>query len=555
MSGFAEVVIIDASLRSLDRSFTYEIPSELGALGPGRLVRVPFHGRLRNGVIVANSDSSEVRTKPIRAVLGPGIPPEMLSFCRDLSEQTLAPYASALAACFIDRTKAEEDRAPEPGGEVTPAEPATGPLADALAKADLVLYAPEPGVDRARQIAASVAQVLADGGTCIVVTPQADPQSRTALAVRDACGDQVAWLGSDLSPRMRYRQWLRVRHGAARVASGGRGAVLAPMPTVDLIVVDDEAHPALREGRAPRYDTVRAATLRVEANQGKVVAIGVPPSLERRVGAHPKAGRWTLATASGALPKVRVTDPGTLIPDGPTISGLKDAKDRILVLLHRGQVAGSVAERMSRVLGRPALVIDGSSEPARLAEARRPDGASLIIASPVVAEDHHIDRVSDLVILEADAALSDPGYRTAEEVFATWWRVLHACTPRRVIIESRLRENAAVKALIATDPDVLIRHEAKLRDSLGYPPYRTLVRIDVPSEAAARLEEDLGELPEPTEVVGPLSQGDGALAYLIRGDRRTLRTLRPVVSAWSRDGISARIEVDPLDILEHRWRS
>jgi primosomal protein N' len=336
---------------------------------------------------------------------------------------------------------------------------------------------------------------------------------------------------------------------------GGRSAVLAPMPKVDLIIVDDEAHPALREGRAPRYDTVRAATLRAKRDGGKVIAVGVPPSLERRLGAHPKAGSWTLVREPGRSPRVRVIEPGTLVPEGPTVTNLKDASGRILVLLHRSEIAERVAERMARVLSRDAQVVDASSDREVLAAARRPDGPSIVVASPVVAEDHHIDGVSDLVILEADAALSDPGYRTGEQVFGTWWRVLHACRPGRVLIESSLRDHIAVQALAAADPDVLTRHEAKMRDSLGYPPYRTLVRIDVPSEASSRLEADLGDLPDRTEVVGPLTGGDGSLAYLVRGDRETLTLLRPVVSAWSRDGIPARIEVDPLDILERRWQS
>lgn len=557
MDGFAEVVILDASLRSLDRSFTYSIPEDFRPMAPGRLVRVPFHGKLRNGMVIATSGASEVSAKAIKATLGPGLPGEMLDVARALSDEHLCSLGAALAACMIDRVKAEEGRPPDTPVEGLGTPEMAGPLADALVAGERrILYAPGPGVSRAAALAEVVAAEIAKGGTVIVVTPEADPSGRTALAIRDSCGGQVAWLGSDRSPRLRYREWLRLRNGHARVALGGRGAVLAPLVSPSLFVIDDEGHPALREGRSPRYDALAVAVSRAARTEGRVIAVGVPPSVATRINADPRVGGWHLvAEPCRTRPSVRVIDADILVPTGPTMSLLARAPGRILVLIHRADRLEMVAERIGRLTGRSTGTVSAQSTTEERCLARRPDGPGVVVATSVVAEDHRIDAISDLVILEGDAALADPGYRASEEVFATWWRVLDAATPDRVIAETGDREHPALRALAAVDADVLAMDEAKRRDLLGYPPYRTLIRFDAAPGDAARIEADLRSADPDAEVIGPFNEGSDLVALIVRGSRRTVAALRPVAAAWRADGLRARIEIDPLDLLEQRWRS
>ncbi len=86
--------------------------------------------------------------------------------------------------------------------------------------------------------------------------------------------------------RARYRAALRCRTGHARVAVGGRGAVLAPLRDVGLVLVDDEASPAYKERREPRHHARDVALAR--ARMGGAVAV--------LTGDLPSAALWRLLT-------------------------------------------------------------------------------------------------------------------------------------------------------------------------------------------------------------------------------------------------------------------
>lgn len=559
MNGFASVVILDAPLRSLDRAFTYAVPEELAEVCVGSVVRVPFHGRLRKGIVTAMLAESSVVAKPIKAVLGPGLTPRLVLLAHEIAASCLSSESSALAAMVPERVKAEEAKPSESAlmPEELPGE-VLEELAAALAAGDRpIMVQSGLGEDRAALIARIACDELRAGGSVIIVLPESDSTTRTAIAVRDACGEHVAWIGSDRSARLRYRAWLKLRRGHARLAMGGRGAVLAPLEAPSLIIIDDEASPNLREGRTPRYDAVAVAKQRARDTGGRVVVFGTPPSIARRIGADPRTGRWYLVRgAMRCVPSVRIAEVEGLSPTAGTLRVLKEAQGRIVVLAHRGDRVEMAAERIGRILGKTTLVIASGSPDSDLALARRPDGPAVIVATPVIAEDHRIDGVSDVVILDADAALVTAGYRTHEDLFATWWRVLDATQPSRVILETKDRELPPVRALRVLDPELLAAHEAKQREQLGYPPYHTLVRISASVTEMDRVSGIILQL-QGLDVIAPFPTGDDEMSMIVRAPASVglVGRLTGYASQTRQQGLHARFEVDPLDLVESRWRS
>ena len=101
--------------------------------------------------------------------------------------------------------------------------------------------------------------VLEQGKGAILLVPEI---ALTPQMLRRFCShfqDQVAVFHSALTPAQRYDEYRRVREGKARVVLGTRSAVFAPLPSIGLIVMDEEQEwtyksettPATTPGRSP----------------------------------------------------------------------------------------------------------------------------------------------------------------------------------------------------------------------------------------------------------------------------------------------------------------
>jgi len=147
-----------------------------------------------------------------------------------------------------------------------------------------------PGDDPAALGADLVARCLASGRSAVVLSADpASPLARAALGVAGPLGADLRGLESPgrSTERARYRAALRCRTGHARVAVGGRAAVLVPVDALGLVLVEDEANPAYKERRAPRHHAREVALARARLKGAVCVLTGDLPS----------ASLWRLLTA------------------------------------------------------------------------------------------------------------------------------------------------------------------------------------------------------------------------------------------------------------------
>ncbi|HVL65121.1 MAG TPA: primosomal protein N', partial [Actinomycetota bacterium] len=77
----------------------------------------------------------------------------------------------------------------------------------------------------------------------------------------------------------RARSWLRLARGHG-LGAGGRSVVLAPAPSLSLLVLDDEHHPSYKEDRSPRYDARVLAERRAAIQGAACVFVSTTPSVE-----------------------------------------------------------------------------------------------------------------------------------------------------------------------------------------------------------------------------------------------------------------------------------
>ncbi|MFJ5985002.1 hypothetical protein [Lentzea sp. NPDC092896] len=129
-----------------------------------------------------------------------------------------------------------------------------------------------PAEDWPARLAEAAAAVASSGrGVAIVV-----PDHRDLARVAEACGELiegVVTLSADLGPSERYKRWLLVRRGVARVVVGTRATAFAPVKNPGLLVVWDDGDDLHVEQRSP-YPNVRDVLVQRAHMTGAALLIG-----------------------------------------------------------------------------------------------------------------------------------------------------------------------------------------------------------------------------------------------------------------------------------------
>ena len=308
------------SVPHLDREFDYLVTAEQSDdAQPGVRVRVRFHGRLVDAFILERrSETDHVgklgwldRVVSAERVLTPDV--------RRLVDAVAARYAGTRADVLrlaIPPRHANVEKE-------TPAEPAPLTVAPVdtrgwaeygrgeqffaairEGRAARAVWQALPGerwADRLAEVAA--ATVEAGRGVLAIVPDQRDVDTLHDASVRLVDESRVVALSAGLGPAQRYRRWLSVLRGSARLVIGTRSAVFAPVADLGLVLVWDDGDDTLSEPRAPypharEVGMLRAHQLRCAAMIGGYSRTAEAQAMVRsRMGARPGGGQ-----AGGAVP-------------------------------------------------------------------------------------------------------------------------------------------------------------------------------------------------------------------------------------------------------------
>jgi len=374
-------VRIDSPVPHLDHPFDYAIPSSLDeAAQVGSRVRVRFSGRLVDGYIVARADQGE-HAGPLRLI------DRVVGGESVLTAQTLAlieAVAERYAGTFSDvvRSAVPPRHARAETVAVAPVHCSVSPPsaqrwsaysrgAEFLARISAagstrVAWSLAPATSWAADIRDLVDAVLSQPqGGVIVVVPDAADVARMSKRMVHA-RETTAVLTADMGPERRYREFLKVLRGGARLVIGTRASVFAPVNDLRLVVVWDDGNDVLDEPHAPYWHTTEVAALRSHLS-GCHLVVG-------SVARTPTTQQWcesgwarsivpTKATVVSNAPKVRAlaTEDAARDPAAATARIPHTAWQAARTALQSGPVLVQVARRGYL----PALACQGCRELAR----------------------------------------------------------------------------------------------------------------------------------------------------------------------------------------------
>lgn len=318
----------------LDFTFDYRwFDDAIGSAPPqvGQLVLVPFGRREVVGLIVEIVESTDVPPEKLRAALAvrtqvPPLTEAWLDLCRFAADYYQRPLGEvaipglpknlrAIKTTSIDRALKKLEKSSATHDATPTARPilnaaqqnAVDSIAAARGYTPILLYGVTGSGKTEVYLQAAAQTMAAIGGgdnpaQILILVPEINltPQLEENVRVRFP-GITVATLHSGLAEGERLTHWLSSHIGQARIVLGTRLAILASLPNLKLIVIDEEHDASYKQQEGLRYSARDLAVWRAHQLNIPIVLGSATPSLE--TWHHARSGRYrTLELRERAVP-------------------------------------------------------------------------------------------------------------------------------------------------------------------------------------------------------------------------------------------------------------
>ncbi|MGE5692077.1 MAG: primosomal protein N' [Pseudomonadota bacterium] len=186
---------------------------------------------------------------------------------------------------------------------------------------------------------------------------------------------------------------------------------------------------------------------------------------------------------------------------------------------------------------------------------------AVLVGTQMVAKGHHFAGVALAAVVDADTGLGMPDFRAEERTFQLLTQLAGRSgrdAPGRVLVQTFQPDARAIRFAARHDVAGFLAGELERRRTLGYPPFRHLVRIlvsgpepDAPMRALLELKAGLGD----ADVLGPAPvlrlRGRWRAQLVAKTDApravaaRAARLLSAASPAMRRAGLAVVVDVDP----------
>lgn len=308
----------------------------------GQLAQVPFGRREVIGLIVATQESSDHAAEKIRDVTAvryqlPPLSSHWIALSRFAADYYQRPLGEVALPCLPKNLRALKSAALDTALKKMEADPraanstaTVGPElnADQKAAVDAISAANDysvtllfgvTGSGKTEVYLRSAEKILEreqQNGTpaqVLILVPEINltPQLENNVRARFP-GMNVVSLHSQLSEGERTRSWLSAHLGHASIVLGTRLAVLASLPNLKLIIVDEEHDPSYKQQEGLRYSARDLAIWRARDLGIPIVIGSATPSMESWY--HAETGRYRKlllaqrAATQAVLPNISLID-------------------------------------------------------------------------------------------------------------------------------------------------------------------------------------------------------------------------------------------------------
>jgi primosomal protein N' (replication factor Y) (superfamily II helicase) len=312
----------------LQKLFEYALPDGIDAR-VGDRVSVRFGAQQKIGVVIEERVASELpaeRIKPISALRddAPRLPQDWIALMRFLSGYYQRPLGETVIGALPPRLRSVKPLPKKalqsnggggtrfvPGHALTPAQ--AGVVERVADGFNAYLLHGVTGSGKTEVYLHLVARTLERGMQALVLVPEISLTPQLEGRFRQAFPDaRLALMHSALEDIERTAAWLAAARAEAGIILGTRLAVLAALPKLGLIVVDEEHDASFKQQEGLRYSARDAAVYRAKAANCPVILGTATPSLETwhnwGAGRYQRLELPERASPGARLPTVRTLD-------------------------------------------------------------------------------------------------------------------------------------------------------------------------------------------------------------------------------------------------------
>ncbi len=274
--------------------FDYLAPSD-EPLAVGVRVSVPFRKSERTGIVIGQGTPiPNIKLKPIHTVIDktPLLDSKILALCHWMAGYYHAPLSDVLTLALPKKYRE--------GKAITPPETPTGhkdtieaPLTlnpEQASAFQVILASLEhyqafvldgvTGSGKTEVYLQLAARVLEQEQQVLVLVPEIGLTPQLLARFKRRFHVPIAALHSHISDKARMDTWELARTNQIKLIIGTRTALFTPMPTLGLIIIDEEHDGSFKQQEGIRYSARDAALVRAKQAQIPIVLGSATPSLE-----------------------------------------------------------------------------------------------------------------------------------------------------------------------------------------------------------------------------------------------------------------------------------
>jgi len=290
-------------------------------LKPGQLVSIPFGRKKITGVVYETNKESDnkFKLKPISEILDATavLSENQLKLAKWISEHYLTSLGLVIKSMLPKRSvrppkfSYQERELEKP--HILSQDQSLALKTILTEKNKITLLHGITGSGKIAIYLQAITEVLKKGQQAIVLIPEIALTPQTTDRFINRFGEkQIAILNSKLSYGKKYREWLRIRKGEAKIVIGPRSAIFAPVQDLGLIVIDEEHENTYKQwDQHPRYHAREVAIKYSQLTGARVILGSATPAVETfykaRLG-HYNLCRLDQRINKAKLPEVRIID-------------------------------------------------------------------------------------------------------------------------------------------------------------------------------------------------------------------------------------------------------
>src|SRR5438067_12103905 len=316
----------------LPRLFDYALP-EGASVTSGDRVTVQLGKRNHTGVVIEADSASTLALDRLKAIVdvrsdAPRLPADWLELMRFLSAYYQRPLGETVVAALPPRLRSVKPLPRKalngssaavsarfvPTHVLTPDQACVEEtIAKKLGRFAALLLHGVTGSGKTEIYLHLIARVLESGGQALVLVPEISLTPQLEGRFRAAFPEaRIALMHSALEDVARTASWLDAARGDAGIALGTRLAVLAPLPKLALVVVDEEHDSSFKQQEGLRYSARDVAVYRAKLAGCPAILGTATPSLETwhnwQSGRYERLELPERAVPGARLPAVRTID-------------------------------------------------------------------------------------------------------------------------------------------------------------------------------------------------------------------------------------------------------